>query len=1257
MSFTDDVLENSGDVGRDLAAVDWERTPLGDPESWPASLRSAIRILLTSKFSMWMAWGPELTFFCNDAYRRDTLANKYPWALGRPASEVWAEIWDDIGPRIQHVLQTGEATWDESLLLFLERSGYVEETYHTFSYSPLADDDGAICGMLCVVKEDTAQVIANRRMTTVRDLGARPTGLDEADAIRAACQRLAGDPKSLPFTLVYVFDHLAGHAHLAGTSGIRPGHPAAPASIVVDDDRAVWPAARALRGEVTRIDGLPSQFAHLPTGAWEDPPDQAFVVPLLQPAQSLPYGFLVASINPYRRADEAFEGFVTLLSTQLAAIITDARTYEFERRRAETLAQIDQAKTDFFTNVSHEFRTPLTLLLGPAEEALADVADPLDPANRERLTVIHRSALRLLKLVNSLLDFSRLESSTAKSLFEPVDLSQYTAELVSMFESAALRAQVALVIDCQPLPAPVYVDQENWAKIVLNLVSNALKFTFEGSITVRLVADRDVAVLTVSDTGTGIPAAELPHLFERFHRVRGAAGRTHEGSGIGLALVHELAAIHGGEVSVESTPGAGSTFTVRVPFGVAHLPAGQLGSGERADPLQHAQGFVSEALHWLDTGDATPATSEGALGPDQDAPQILVVDDNEDMRDYVANLLRPTYRVTTAVDGLDALAKLDECDPDLVVTDVMMPNLDGFGLLQRLHSQPATTGIPVIMLSARAGDEGVVEGLEAGADDYLVKPFSARELLARVAVNLELDRARRIRDALERSQHLLDQAQRLAKVGSWEIDIDADRLHGSEEFYRILGLTEAAVEQRGYRGLLKDVVHPDDVEDVARAFDKTLDEAGPGAVTHGMARIRTADGTEKVLQSWVEVAEDGDGRRILRGSVQDITEQRELEQTLATSLANEEAAAREHAIAEYLQRSLLPERTYDLEQLEVATYYRAGVEGTEVGGDWYDVIELGAGRVALVVGDVMGRGVRAASVMGQMRSAVRTLARLDLSPGEVVEQLDGFVSDFDGYQMVTCVYAVFDSTDQTLLYANAGHVPPYLHSPSGDSTWLSATAPPLGAGAYAATTRKVQLAPETRVAFYTDGLVEERGQDLDDGINALEQQLLSHLDLPIELLPETLVQALRPEGPDDDVALLVTRVNAEPFQSAVSHRLTAGATAVADTRHLVVEQLRAWGIAEETVEDIAMTTHELVANAMVHGDPPVDLRLVHTGSELIVEVHDRSTTRPRRRNAEAGEEHGRGLQVVDALATGWGARVGSARKTVWASHSLTPGGR
>ena len=260
------VFRADQEIGRDLAAVDWASTPLGPVEEWPQSLVTAVNILLSSQFAMWMAWGPELTFFCNAAYRRDTLGGKYPWALGRPASEVWAEIWVDVSPRIERVLSAGEATWDEALMLLLERSGYSEETFHTFSYSPLRDEDANVVGMLCVVSEDTERIISERRMATLRDLGSDPSVVrTEREMLDFAADQLAGNPYDLPFTLTYLFDD-DGDARLAGVSGITPGHRAAPETLPGSGPSI------SLRATVVG-DGL--QVTVTDTCAWKTPRDSA----------------------------------------------------------------------------------------------------------------------------------------------------------------------------------------------------------------------------------------------------------------------------------------------------------------------------------------------------------------------------------------------------------------------------------------------------------------------------------------------------------------------------------------------------------------------------------------------------------------------------------------------------------------------------------------------------------------------------------------------------------------------------------------------------------------------------------------------------------------------------------------------------------------------------------------------------------------------------------------------------------------------
>ena len=447
-------------------------------------------------------------------------------------------------------------------------------------------------------------------------------------------------------------------------------------------------------------------------------------------------------------------------SGELATAIAELR--EANRK----LAELDAAKTDFFANISHEFRTPLTLMLGLLEEELAEPASLAQP-RRDRLRAAHRNSLRLLRLVNSLLDFARIEAGRAQVHFQATDLASLTAELVSHFESAVARSRLTLTIDCPTLPERIYVDREMWEKIVLNLLSNALKHTFEGGISVRLTWLGESVRLTVQDTGVGIAPEELPRLFERFYRIKGAASRTHEGTGIGLSLVRELVRLHGGEIRVESTVGEGSRFHVTVRSGTGHLPAERI----EADSATASIGLstsaqVQEALRWVaelpardgpSAGSPAAPRRDAAAGIGPDAPvraRILWAEDNADMREYVARLLGSEFDVVPASDGQMALERALADPPDLVLSDVMMPRLDGFGLLRAIRADVRTQQIPVILLSARAGEESAVGGLDAGADDYLMKPFTARELLARVRASVQLSRHRRdFEKELERRIH------------------------------------------------------------------------------------------------------------------------------------------------------------------------------------------------------------------------------------------------------------------------------------------------------------------------------------------------------------------------------------------------------------------------------------------------------------------------------------------------------------------------
>jgi diguanylate cyclase (GGDEF)-like protein len=327
-----------------------------------------------------------------------------------------------------------------------------------------------------------------------------------------------------------------------------------------------------------------------------------------------------------------------------------------------------------------------------------------------------------------------------------VDLAQLSVELASHFETAMERAGLRLIVDCQALPQPVYVDRDMWEKIVLNLLSNAFKHTFTGGVTVRLRARDTEVELAVEDTGIGIPAEQLPHLFERFYRVAGAPSRTHEGTGIGLSLVRELVAVHHGSVRVESEFGKGSRFIVTLPYRAAEVPVARTDAVQQdAAAGRASEAHSQEALSWLPAAPEPEFARDRPVSPmgGSERPRILLADDNADMRRYVGRLLGRFYVVEAVADGALALDRARAHPPDLVLSDAMMPRLDGFGLLKALRADERTRQLPVILLSARAGEESAVEGLDAGADDYLVKPFSARELLARVRAHLALARERR----------------------------------------------------------------------------------------------------------------------------------------------------------------------------------------------------------------------------------------------------------------------------------------------------------------------------------------------------------------------------------------------------------------------------------------------------------------------------------------------------------------------------------
>jgi signal transduction histidine kinase len=431
----------------------------------------------------------------------------------------------------------------------------------------------------------------------------------------------------------------------------------------------------------------------------------------------------------------------------------------------QKLQELDHLKSQFFANVSHELRTPLTLVLSPLEAILQDDDVELPGRVRDQLESMHRNAARLLRLINNLLDLAKLESGKVYLRYEPIELRAALSATLLPFQALAQRKKIRLWLEGEEA-TPVHVDAERLEVVFQNLLANALKFTSEGGEVKVIVSEEpDQVAVAVTDTGVGIAPKDLPIIFDRFAQADGSATRRFGGTGIGLALVKELVELHGGNVSVESEPRVGSTFTVRLPKGTSHireelrerravdLPVVRDRRESSRDPVAALMPKAPPAgiLDWAEP----PEAAEESAAPAR-RERILVVEDNPDMRRFLTQLLSLHYRVTAAQDGQEGLEKVREEHPDLVLSDVMMPRLSGYDLTSRLKTDPRTHDIPVILLTAKRGVDPTLEGFSQGADDYLGKPFNTRELLARVRAQL------RLRDLAQQ----LAQAQKMSMLGT-----------------------------------------------------------------------------------------------------------------------------------------------------------------------------------------------------------------------------------------------------------------------------------------------------------------------------------------------------------------------------------------------------------------------------------------------------------------------------------------------------------
>jgi PAS domain S-box-containing protein len=815
-------------MGARIARFPWEHHQLGPLEAWPQSLKTAVSLILNSRHPMWVGWGRQMSFLYNDAYLHVLGLSKHPWALGRPAEEVWSEIWDFCGPLADKVFDHGEASFVDDVQLFMNRGDRLEETFYSFSYSPIRDEAGDVGGLFCPSNDVTAKVLGARRSRTLSELVAN--ALIQRSTVAACASTAATMAKNaddVAFALLYLTD--GDWCFLQQAVGVPYDDDVlAPKVIALEDghDDVGTAIADVIRHGRTQQLSLRAVEAPPLTAAGR-PVLDAVVLPIAARAESRPLGALIAGVSPTLPLDAEYRAFFELVASNIGAAIQNARAAEEEQQRIDVLAEMDRAKTVFFSNISHEFRTPLTLMLGPLDE----LAQAHDERHQALATTARRNALRLLKLVNTLLEFSRLEAGRDDAAFAPTDLGALTRDVASSFRSAIESAGLRFVVETE-LDEPVFVDRSMWERIILNLLSNALKFTFEGTIAVTVRRSGNTAELSVSDTGVGIAAEELPHLFERFHRVRGARSRTHEGSGIGLALVSDLAALHGGAVEAESTVGEGTTFRVTVPLGSAHL--------DPAKVVSHETSFTSVAEQYLADVDATVTRAGAALSTTSiggTRARILLADDNADLREYVGGLLSGRYEVTSVSNGRAALEAARSEHFDLIVSDVMMPEMDGFELLHAVRADESIATTPFVMLSARAGEEAALEGLLEGADDYIVKPFSIEELLARVyaQINAAEIRERATRDLRASEERFRTLASSLPYI-VFESDERGAVLFLSDEYAAYTGLAP----ENGYGEGWFASIHAEDVRDTASRWASAL---ATGQLFADQFRLRRADGS------------------------------------------------------------------------------------------------------------------------------------------------------------------------------------------------------------------------------------------------------------------------------------------------------------------------------------------------------------------------------------------------------------------------------
>ncbi|WWC87709.1 uncharacterized protein L201_002601 [Kwoniella dendrophila CBS 6074] len=782
--------------------IDWKKTPLGDRSKWRDVIDPILSIVFESKSSDCVWLGPDLRQVYNKGYSQ---LLDHPRSMGRPAKEVWASVWDTIEPYVK-LCMSGTAVFKDNDPIFFKRYGnnVLMEHYHSWRYVPIAGKDGSILGIFNQSVETTEKVLQDRRLASSRDLAERMLIVRSMDEyFGAVVEVLEENSKDAPFFMCYKIQqtennsaHVQVQATLEATVGVPENHPSAEKKLSftlppirtranfgpnadrlssptlsaisalssgsgrvchVTSDGHQWPILKALNTrQCVIVDDCSELIEGYSICQWDELPFAAIVIPICSDGSiEVPDGVIIMGLNVRRPFDAEYDGWVNGIRSQLVSTLANVKAAEAEQRMEEDNARMEKAKAAWFRGAAHDLRSPLTLIAGPLSDLMDD--NPT-PKQRTALVTAQRNIDRLMRLVNALMDFSRLEAGRMEGRFLPTDLGSFVTDLAALFRPAVERLGIQYTIDVEPCDHLVYVDPTLFETIISNIIGNALKYTEKGSITVQ-VRYTDHAEISVIDTGVGIPEDEVPLVTEWYHRATTAIHAGTQGSGLGLALAKELLRLHCGDLIVSSktasTPNQphGSTFTARIPLSFKPLPP--TSSMTTSKFGSYGAAVANEVLRWnKEDGESSSSdgvTTDSILGSNskfsdgflfEKTDTVLLVEDNTDMRNYIKQILTPFCTVIEASNGQQALEMAISNPPNLILSDMLMPKMNGLELLQEIRNHPNTKIIPMVLLSAIAGDESRVEALMMGAEDYLAKPFKPKELVARVHLHLQVGKKR-----------------------------------------------------------------------------------------------------------------------------------------------------------------------------------------------------------------------------------------------------------------------------------------------------------------------------------------------------------------------------------------------------------------------------------------------------------------------------------------------------------------------------------